>query len=205
MAALLWRQLASPEEIKLMPRSEVVQPSRWCHGFRLQGHNPDPESQLADRVNPCRVQWWLWRQVGTITKNVLAQSCRAETVLCDRILVNGDNDRSLRNIGPSPKVKKKTKKKGRKKPAWAMRGKQMQKEKKAFPKRRSHVPPPFSFPSTRLVPSFPPLLARPINFWVHNAHVPCKRIIPRKGFLFSTEMTADLLLAGIVYCIFVTS
>jgi hypothetical protein len=123
-----------------------------------------------------------------------------------RILVNGDNDRIVAKRRPLPKVKKKNKEERKKETCMGdARGSKCRKKKGMSQKTVSCFPPPFSFPSTRLLPSFPPLLTRPINFRVHNAHMPCKRIIPRKGFLFSTEMTTDLLLAGIVYCIFVTS
>src|SRR5467141_1567987 len=63
---------------------------------------------------------------------------------------------------------------------------------------------PIFLPHPLLPPFLPSLLTRPINFRVYNAHVPCKCIVPRKGFLLRTEMTTDLLLAGIVYGIFVT-
>lgn len=49
------------------------------------------------------------------------------------------------------------------------------------------------------------LLARPINFGMHNAHMPCKGIIPTEGLLFGAQVASDLKLARIVDRIFVPS
>lgn len=47
------------------------------------------------------------------------------------------------------------------------------------------------------------LLAWPVNFGVHNPHVPCQGIIAREGLFLGAQMTADLFLAGIVDRVFV--
>lgn len=47
------------------------------------------------------------------------------------------------------------------------------------------------------------LLAWPVNFGVHYPHVPCQGIIARESLLFGAQMTADLLLPGIVDRVFV--
>lgn len=47
------------------------------------------------------------------------------------------------------------------------------------------------------------LLAWPVNFGVHYPHVPCQGIIARESLFLGAQMTADLLLAGIVDRVFV--
>ena len=47
------------------------------------------------------------------------------------------------------------------------------------------------------------LLARPVDFGVHHSHMPGQCIIARESLFFGAQMTADLLLAGIVDRVFV--
>lgn len=51
--------------------------------------------------------------------------------------------------------------------------------------------------------SSPPGLSGEINFRVHDPHVPRQRVVSRKRLLLGAQVTADFLLARIVYRVLV--